>query len=436
MTGCRRQAVAAALATVATFAIAGQATAAEMVTRTLSGGTAVVRTPAMPTGVTARSATVTDAATGRALWSIRPDEKRLIASTTKIMTALVAISRTSPDEQMAATTYRATPGESRLGLRAGELMTAKDLIAALLLESANDAADTLAVRTAGSRAKFVAAMNRRARQIGMPGTNFGNPIGLDSPRTVSTASDLAALTKVAMREPRFSGVVGLKQATLRSGSKVRRIRNRNDLVGRYAYVDGVKTGHTVRAGYLLVGSATKGDARVISVVMGEPSVAARNRDSLKILRFGRGFFKNYLPVSRRRALARLPIDLQDATAAVYPRRDIGFALRDGERYSVTMTAAEKLAGPIAAGARIGTARVTRNGREVAETAVVVREAIPEPPIQAVLLDTVGRLMPLILLLAIVFIIGVLILRRRATAPSGSADRLSRSPRPPAALRRP
>ncbi|MFY9489196.1 MAG: D-alanyl-D-alanine carboxypeptidase family protein [Solirubrobacterales bacterium] len=397
--------------------------AAKTTTRTVLDAVAEVPAPPMPTSVTARSATVIDAATGKALWSIRPTEQRLIASTTKIMTALVAIDRTTSNQHMTATDYAAAAAESQLGLRAGERMMVKDLIAALLLESANDAADTLAVGAAGSRGAFVAAMNRRARELGLGKTIFGNPIGLDNPRTVSTASDLAKLTRAAMKEPRFADIVRRRRATLRSGDKVRRIGNRNTLVGKYRYVDGVKTGHTNRAGYLLVGSATKRDARVISVVMGAPSIAARDRDSLKILRFGREFFKPVDAVSKSRQLIKLPVKLQDVTAAVYPRRNIGFALADGERYAVTLRAPEELEGPLAAGTRVGTATVTRNGKQVAQTAVTIRDAIEEPPIGAVVLDFLRRMLPLLAGLAIVFMLGLIFLRRRSAARSQSVRRV-------------
>ena len=140
-----------------------------------------VPTPRTPRGVLAKSGMVLDAQTGRQLWARRVNQRRLIASTTKIMTAIVAISRTRPNEMLTATNYRAGIGESLLGLKPGEQMSAQDLIKGLLLESGNDAADTLAAGTASSRAAFVAAMNARARQYGLTRTRFSNPIGLDGP---------------------------------------------------------------------------------------------------------------------------------------------------------------------------------------------------------------------------------------------------------------
>ncbi|MBI5310550.1 MAG: D-alanyl-D-alanine carboxypeptidase [Actinobacteria bacterium] len=421
-----RAVVFAALVLVAGLALLSTvpAGAADGVTRTVTSKTVDVRTPRMPTGVSMKAGIVSDAATGRALWAMHPRQKRLIASTTKTMTALVALSRSEPGDVLRATSYRHDAAESVLGLKPGEKMTVRDLLAALMLYSANDAADTLALRLGGgSRANFVAAMNRRARALGMTDTVFGNPVGLDTPLTQSTARDMAKLAAAAMDDPELSAIVGRKRATLRSGSRTRRIVNRNKLVLRHDFVDGVKTGHTMKAGYLLVGSATKDDARVVSVVMGAPTEAARDRDSLKLLRFGRAFFKSVEPVSSGRTITDLPVALQDIEAPVYAKRDVRFALRDGERYRVeVVTTSPELEGPLAAGTRVGTVRVTRNGREAVETPVYLRKGVPEPPVAAVMLDLLQRFLPVMLGLAVVFIIGLLLMRRRARQSSKGIGR--------------
>ncbi|MBI4898233.1 MAG: D-alanyl-D-alanine carboxypeptidase [Actinobacteria bacterium] len=426
----RTIALIALVAALVSASAAGEALAADSVARTISEQTVSVRVPRMPTGTSMKAGIVTDAATGRALWSIHARDSRLIASTTKIMTALVAISRSRPGQTIAATAYHPDAAESVIGLRAGERMTASDLLKALLMESANDAADTLAARLAGSRGAFVSAMNRRARALGLRDTHYGNPVGLDTPRTVSSARDLAKLTAVAMREPRFSSIVGRRRATLRSGARVRHITNRNKLLQDYDWVEGVKTGHTLRAGYLLVGAASKLDARVISVVMGEPTESGRWNDSLKLLRFGRKFFKPVRAVRARRALTELPVALQDRTAEVYAERTVEFALRDGERYKVVLTTPKELEGPLAAGARVGTVIVTRNGRKYNEAAVFLRDAVPAPPVQAVLLHQLQRLIPAMLILSLVFMIGLLLMRRRARLRPQGIGRAAARPHAP------
>lgn len=408
------------IALLALFLAAGMfafSASAENVTRTLSDRTVRFKSPAMPTGTKAKTAVVMDAGTGRMLWAVRPRERRLIASTTKIMTALVAISRTRPDEMLTATSYPAGAGESLLGLQPGERMTAEDLLKGLLLVSGNDAADTLAARTATSRAAFVDAMNRRAKAIGLKDTLFGNPVGLDVPRTYSTAADLAKMTRSALKEPRFANIVDKPRATLRSGSRTRRIKNRNPLVGKYSYVDGVKTGRTIAAGFLLVGAASKEDAQVISVVTGEPSESARDSDTIKLLKFGRAFYRPVQPLRRRSAAVEIPVALQDIRAEAFPQRDIRFAVRSGERVRVSAVVPDELNGPLAAGTRVGTATVYRSGRSVEEVPLRLRTAVPAPPFTAVAINTIWRALPWLALLALIAVGTVLLLRRRRLRPS-------------------
>lgn len=401
------------------------------VTRTVEKRTVTVREPRAPKGLTLKSGIVADAETGRALWSKNAKQRRLIASTTKTMTALVALDRSRPGQKLRASDYNPDPAESLLGLKAGERMTARDLITALMLVSANDAADTLALRLGGgSRANFVDAMNRRARALGMTDTVFGNAVGLDRPLTLSTARDMAKLGVAALENPELAAIVGRRRATLRSGSKTRRIVTRNKLVLRHSYVEGIKTGHTMKAGYLLLGAASKADARVVSVVMGAPTEAARDAESLRLLRLGRAHFKTAEPVSSGKTITELPVALQDLKVPVYAKNDARFALRDGQRYEVAVTAPAELEGPLAAGARVGTVRVTRDGRELAEEAVFLRRSVPEPPVAAVMLDVLQRLLPVMLVLAGAFMIGLLLVRRRARrSPEGAGRPAARATAP-------
>src|SRR5207342_1958106 len=108
-------------------------------------------------------------------------------------------------------------------------------------------------------------------------------------------------------------------------------------VGEFPWVDGVKTGHTTAAGYLLVGAAHKGDGHVISVVTGEPSIAARNNDTLKLLRFGRGFFMVVKPLNPRRALTTIPVALQDKSVSVFPTKNVEMAVKNGQTYTLELT---------------------------------------------------------------------------------------------------
>jgi serine-type D-Ala-D-Ala carboxypeptidase (penicillin-binding protein 5/6) len=142
----------------------------------------------------ANAAMVVDGRDGEVMFAKNAGERQSIASTTKLMTALLTLERTRPREVFRAADYVAAPVESQIGLRPGERMTVQDLFAALLLESANDAAVTLAEGVSGSVDEFVADMNERAAELGLEDTSYANPIGFDDPLNYSTASDLAVLT--------------------------------------------------------------------------------------------------------------------------------------------------------------------------------------------------------------------------------------------------
>lgn len=401
-------------------ALVQDAGAGETVTRTVSTKTVSVSTPRKPGGIGAKTGIVLDAQTGVKLWGRRTQTRRLIASTTKIMTALVAISRTTPTEILTATDYHGDAAESLLGLKPGERMSAQNLIRGLLLVSGNDAADTLAARTASSRAAFVAAMNRRARAMGLSNTHFANPIGLDSPNNYSTASDLAQLAKQALKVPRFANVVNKRKATLRSGRTVRRVTNSNPIVERYSWGTGVKTGHTLAAGYLLVGSGRQVDASLISVVTGEPSEAARASDSAALLKYGRAHYKPVEPLRKKLPLAALPIQYTDDSVKLYPRSNFALAARDGQRVVVQMTTPKEIKGPRSKGSIVGTAVVLRDGKQLTKVQLALGSAVAAPPVSAVMLHTLGRILPFLLLALGLVLLGMFFFRRD--------DRRTRRPR--------
>ncbi len=411
---------AATLAVAASLVLAGPASGA---ITTLSGPTEiVVQAPREPHDLDAKAGVLIDAKSGRVLWSRSRNTVRPIASTTKIMTALVALSRTQPTDVLTATRYNAQLGESLIGLRAGERMIVRDLLTGLLLASGNDAADTLAAELAPSRAAFVAAMNRRARTLGLSRTHFGNSIGLDRPRTVSTAAELAELTRAALRNEEFARIVRRSHARLRSGARPRTVVNRNELVRRYGFVDGVKTGHTMKAGYVLVGSASRLDADVISVVLGEPSIAARNRDTLALLRYGRAHFKPLIAARKGKTAITVLTTPGDNPVPLVPRRTLRVAARDGETVKVMASTRDDVRGPLAKGARLGTVWVERNGKRVAETALVTASPVAEPTAVEWLGYVLGRSLPLLLLPLLAFMMVGALLWRRAR----SGERLDES----------
>jgi serine-type D-Ala-D-Ala carboxypeptidase (penicillin-binding protein 5/6) len=370
---------------------------------------AAERPPPVPD---AEAAIVVDGRDGDVMFAKRANERRPVASTTKLMTALLTLEGARPRDVFTAADYVAAPVESQIGLRPGERMAVRDLLEALLLESANDAAATLAEGVSGSTDAFVADMNERAEELGLEDTSYANPIGFDDPLNYSTASDLSALAIELLRRPRFARVVDMPEADLESGARPRTIDNRNTLVAEYPFVTGVKTGHTLEAGYVLIGSADgRGDASVVSVVMGEPSEAARDRDTLKLLRWGIGRFRQERVLNADRTVARPEIEYRDERAALVPSRDLTVTVREGERVRRVVRAPDEVEGPLPAGAGVGSVTVFVEGEQVAKLSLVTVTEIPDPGVLRVLLSEVG--VPLTLLAVLAILLGAVLVAVRA-----------------------
>jgi D-alanyl-D-alanine carboxypeptidase (penicillin-binding protein 5/6) len=211
-------------------------------------------------------------AQGHVLWSRNADRPLLPASLTKIMTALLFLESGAPLDgvvTVSANAQRATG--TRLGLRAGERMRARDLLAAMVLNSANDACLALAEFQAGTKERFAASMNARARELGLSRTQFTNPCGHDEPRHRSSARDLAQLARFAMRQSVYASLarsVGLRVTTL--AGRTFDLENRNELVGRYSGAVGVKSGFTPGAGKCLIALAERDGVSVLLVVLDAP----------------------------------------------------------------------------------------------------------------------------------------------------------------------
>jgi serine-type D-Ala-D-Ala carboxypeptidase (penicillin-binding protein 5/6) len=316
--------------------------------------------------------------TGDVIVARDADQRRPIASTTKLMTALLTLERGRLGRTLTATQYHGAPIESTMNLRAGERLTTADLLRGLLLASANDAAATLATRIGGTEARFVGLMNQRARQLGLSETHYSNPVGLDEPGNHSSASDLVKLTLILRRNAFFREVTNLPSATLKSGSRRRTILNRNLLVRSVPVVNGVKTGHTQQAGYVLVGSATRDGVTVVSAVLGDPSEAARDADSLALLRYGLGRYHQVTAIKRGQVVGSVALAHRDTRAHVVATQTIRRVVRRGERVTRRVVGLPRtLDGPIPAGTRVGTLELRLRKRTIARIPVVTRSKIAE-----------------------------------------------------------
>jgi len=364
----------------------------------------------------AKAAVVMEASTGDVLLARHSRDRRSIASTTKLMTVLVALQRDDLDDVFSAAPYNALPAESQIGLTTGERMSVRDLLRATLLPSANDAAATLAVGTTGSIDSFVAEMNRHAAAMGLRDTNYANPIGLDDPHNYSSARDLATLAVRLRGYEFFRRTVDLPAATLRSGVRKRTVLNRNTLVRRVDVVDGVKTGRTNKAGYVLVGSATRSGVTVVSVVLGEPTESARDADSLALLRYGLRSYDRVTALPEGRVLGKIPLRYRDGEFVnVIAGATVRRVVRTGTRTSVQVTGLPpEVDGPLPRGTRLGTAIVRRGTKVLARAPVVNAEPVEEAGVGARLGDLMGRTETLFaLLLFLACSLPLVLLRRRA-----------------------
>ena len=235
--------------------------------------------------VLASAAILVDGKTGRVLWARNAHERRQVASTTKIMTALLALRKLQPHDVV--TVDKSVPRVPlvREGLRAGERVQAWKLFYSLLLYSGNDDALALAIAVGGDKWTFIRSMNTEAKKLGLHDTHYSTPSGVKDADNYSSAWDLAALTRVAMRNSRFRHIVQTRVEHVKwSAPTFAKIYlNNNRLLGTYAGADGVKTGYTHKSGPCLVSSATRGNVSLIAVVLNSPNMYD---DTKRLLNFG------------------------------------------------------------------------------------------------------------------------------------------------------
>jgi D-alanyl-D-alanine carboxypeptidase (penicillin-binding protein 5/6) len=387
---------------------------------------AQAKTPACPDAVRAPSAIVIEVSTGTVACARAADRRRPVGSTTKLMTALLTLERAKLSDVFAASSYRPAPVESQIGLQPGERMKVSDLMRGLLAESGNDAAAALAKGVAGSEKRFVRLMNQRARQLGLENTSYANPIGLDADGNYSSARDLVTLAKVLRTNSFFKKVVDSRAVTLKTGVHPRTFANRNRLVGKYPFVNGVKTGHTRQAGYVLVGSASRAGVQLISAVLDTPSEDARDGDTMALYRWAFPRFQRIRAVIRGNPLASVPIRFrQGARLKLVAARTVRRIVLRGHRavVSTRVFAPNEVSGPIRSGQRLGRVEVRQGGTLVATVPLIAAAALPAAGITERTKSWAGR--PWVLVGGLAAIVGTFLMARRrrlhsARRPSGEA----------------
>lgn len=332
--------------------------------------------------VDARAVVVMDAASGRILYARAPDERRLIASTTKIMTALIAIERGNLDDLVTVSRRAASVEGSRIYLEVGERQTLRDLLYALMLRSANDAAIAIAEHVAGSVEEFARLMNEKASSLGCRNTHFVNPHGLDDPDHYSTARDLAVIAAYAMKNPVFRQVVATRrwQMPWPAKNSTRVLYTENRLLADEDGT-GIKTGYTVAAGHCVVASARRGSFEPVVVLLGAGSGFWEDVRALLD-----HTFDCYRPVAVVRAgqsLGSRPLSRTvsvegaagaDVVVPLLPEE--AAALDDTVRITVRWDPA--LHAPVAAGQRVGEVEVECPGAPPLTVPLVAARAVAVP----------------------------------------------------------
>ncbi len=240
--------------------------------------------------LSSKAAVVYDRTTGQMIWGKNENEKRAMASTTKIMTAMIVLEKANLKDVVTVSKKAANTGGSVLHINTGDKISVKDLLYGLLLRSGNDTAVALAEHVGGSVEGFATLMNQKAKELGLTGTHFVTPHGLDSDEHYTTALELAKLTDYALNNEKFAQIVNTKKITISVNGSPRTIINTNELLGVLQGVNGVKTGFTGNAGRCLVTSCTRNGNQIITVVLGADTKKQRTEDSIKLIEYA---FANY-----------------------------------------------------------------------------------------------------------------------------------------------
>jgi D-alanyl-D-alanine carboxypeptidase len=330
---------------------------------------AAAETKNEPIIISAKAAIVTDADSGTTLFAKNADEQMKIASTTKILTALIAIERCDPDETVVIKREWTGIEGSSMYLVPGERLTVRDLLYGVLLVSGNDAAVALACHTAGSVREFARLMNRRATELGCENSGFANPNGLDEDGHYSTARDLAVITAAAMSNATFAEIAGTKETSAAG----RAFRNHNRLLWELPGALGVKTGFTKSSGRSLVSCVRRGDFTLICVTLNDPNDWA---DHTALYNWA---FEAHTRVTIRRGEeigALIPV-----ISGVKPivRLAAGaertFIYRRGGNYDVSVNAPPFAYAVVVKGARAGELVIKRDGTDAARVPLMYAETV-------------------------------------------------------------
>ena len=309
------------------------------------------------------------------------DERREPASLTKLMTAYLVFAalrdKTITAAQMVPVSKAAWHAEgSRMFIEPRKAVSVDELMRGLIVQSGNDAAIALAELVAGSETAFAERMNAEAGRLGLANTHFVNATGLSNPQQYSTAADLAQLAAAVIRDfPEFYPLYSLREYRYNNITQP----NRNRLLWIDPYVDGMKTGHTEAAGWCLIASAKRGDRRLLAVVLGAASDAARASDAQKLLNYGFQAYDTVQLYSSGKPVSNLRVwkgESREVAAGFFTDQYLTLPKGKADKLALSMIAIEPLVAPVVKGQRLGTVRVSLEGKAMTEFPLVALDDVP------------------------------------------------------------
>ena len=320
-------------------------------------------------GISAGSAILLDGQTGRVLYEKLPDKQSLIASTTKIMTALIVCEQVNVLDRVRIPQEAVGIEGSSMYLKAGEVMTVQELLYGLMLHSGNDAAVALAIYCGGTVEGFAELMNDKAHRLGLQNTHFVNPNGLDSPGHYSTARDMAKLAAYAMDNPIFYQTVSTKTVTAGGRS----LRNHNKLLWQLEGADGVKTGFTKKAGRILVSSCTREGRRLVCVTMNDGNDW---QDHKTLMENGFANFTVRQIVNKGDCLGSVSvISGETGKVELLTKENFSYSLSPGEQPEIVISKPDFVYAPVVQGQEAGYAYVCLNGKTVGKIPLIYGKTV-------------------------------------------------------------
>lgn len=334
-------------------------------------------TEAIDLKLTAQSAILIEASTGRVIWEKDADVRHYPASMTKMMTGILALEKLPPKADVVISPNAAATEDCPLEIVAGECLSADNIITGMLMESDNGAAVAIAEAVDGSVSQFVQRMNERAQEIGMSNTHFVNPNGLTEANHYSTARDMAKLARFAMNNKKFREIVSTKKQVIHWEVPARQQKlaeNTNKLLVNYNGMNGIKTGWTRAAGGCLAASARRNGVELIAIVMQTPGPDDRFADASKLLDYGFKQVKMVKGIAKDRVLRKLWVrGGTSASVMAHPAEDINYPLINGEdpkHYTLSYEVPKVIAAPLKDGETVGRIIIKYDNKEVGSVPMI------------------------------------------------------------------